>query len=265
MAKFELRIKAREIRRIGESIKEIAKILGVSKSSVSLWCRDIILTEKQIKSLSKRAVEKGLKGRLIGIQGNRDKKRKAVDEAKEWALNELCHFDKRDLLIAGIALYWAEGGKSVYTGTFHFSNSDPRMITLMCEWLNIFFGVTKKDFQPRISINEIHSSRIEKVKKFWSELLIIPVLSFPVTFIHTKQKKVYENHDNYFGVLSLRFKKSTFIRYKVLALIEALILENKARNENIISPVGVAQLVEHRTHKAEVSWVRPPPPTQNCL
>ena len=230
MAKFELRIKAREIRKTGESIKEIAKILGVSKSSVSLWCRDIILTEEQIRSLNKRVVENGVKGRLIGAEGNRNKKRKAIAMAKEWALNELCRFDKRDLLIAGIALYWAEGGKTVYTGAFHFSNSDPRMITLMCEWLSVFFGVVKEDFQPRISINNIHVSRIEKVKKFWSDLLTLPVSSFPVTFIQTKQKKVYENHDNYFGVLSLRFKKSTFIRYKVLALIEALIFENSKRN-----------------------------------
>lgn len=78
---------------------------------------------------------------------------------------------------------------------------------------------------------------------FWSELIKIDRTRFKISFIHTKQKKVYENYDTYYGLLSLRVKKSTFIRYKILALIEALILENFKRKE-YQSSVGVAKLVK---------------------
>jgi|FLYN01.1.fsa_nt_gi transposase len=38
--KKEEREKARELRRAGHSVKEICRMLGVAKSSVSAWVRD---------------------------------------------------------------------------------------------------------------------------------------------------------------------------------------------------------------------------------
>lgn len=56
MAKSKERNKAIEFRRKDESIKRIAKILNVSKGSVSLWCADIELAQKQTKKLHERIV-----------------------------------------------------------------------------------------------------------------------------------------------------------------------------------------------------------------
>lgn len=49
MAKSKEKNKALILRQNGESIKDIAKRLKISKSTVSLWCRDIKLTSEQIK------------------------------------------------------------------------------------------------------------------------------------------------------------------------------------------------------------------------
>ncbi len=54
MAKFEERIKAREMRRLGWSVRQIAIELGVSKGTSSRWCMDVRLTEEQQKTLLKR-------------------------------------------------------------------------------------------------------------------------------------------------------------------------------------------------------------------
>jgi DNA invertase Pin-like site-specific DNA recombinase len=54
MAKTKERNKARRMRAMGESIKDIARILDVSVSSVSIWCRDIKLNDLQIKRLDKK-------------------------------------------------------------------------------------------------------------------------------------------------------------------------------------------------------------------
>ena len=48
MAKSLLRFKARELRRSGKSIKNIAIELKVAKTTVSYWVKDIILTENQL-------------------------------------------------------------------------------------------------------------------------------------------------------------------------------------------------------------------------
>ena len=49
--KLELKLKARELRKNGLSVKAIQEKLKVSRSSVSLWVRDIKLTRKQLEKL----------------------------------------------------------------------------------------------------------------------------------------------------------------------------------------------------------------------
>lgn len=232
------------MRKEGESIKGIALILGVSKSSVSLWCRDIVLTEEQMVFLKKEKIKGGMAGRIKGTESNKKKKLDSIAEAEKQAKAMLGKVESRDLLIAGIALYWGEGSKAESTGKLGFSNSDPRMITFMLEWLQEFFNVSPSDLYLRIFINIIHQPRIEKVKDFRASLIGIERSCLAVTYIKTPQKKVYENYDSYYGVLSIRVKKGTFIRYKVLALISALILENDRRKEYSSPFVGVAKLVK---------------------
>lgn len=62
MPKYILRSKARAMRMKGESVKNIARTLSVSKSSVSTWVRDITLTVEQLQSLKNRE----LKGSELG-------------------------------------------------------------------------------------------------------------------------------------------------------------------------------------------------------
>jgi transposase len=44
MSKVLEKARARRYRKEGKSIKEIARLLGVSSSSVSIWCADLRLT-----------------------------------------------------------------------------------------------------------------------------------------------------------------------------------------------------------------------------
>ena len=57
MAKSRDKIKARKLRKKGESIKKIANLLNISTSTVSLWCRDVELTNIQIDNLRKRQTD----------------------------------------------------------------------------------------------------------------------------------------------------------------------------------------------------------------
>lgn len=66
MAKFRERIRARKLRTQGLSVKNIATQLKVSKSTASLWVRDIILSLEQLEKLQQRRIKAGEKGRLLG-------------------------------------------------------------------------------------------------------------------------------------------------------------------------------------------------------
>ncbi|MCR4334498.1 MAG: hypothetical protein NUV47_02090 [Patescibacteria group bacterium] len=221
MAKFDLRLKALKRRRIGESIGHIAKELNVSKGTVSLWCSDIELTEKQKEILAKKSNLASLDGRMRGVETNRKKRLDTISRYEKDGKEFTGCLSSRDKMLIGVALYWAEGSKK--KGVFSFVNSDAVIVKCVSRWLNDVMGVSKEDFIPRVAINEMHRKRIEKVLNFWSNLLELPRSQFRNTFfIKTVQKKVYENYDTYYGTLVLRVRNSTHLKYRILGLIEGL-------------------------------------------
>lgn len=231
MSKFQYKNEVFKLRRQGWSLNDIAEHLSLSKSTVSLWCKEIKLTKSQVKKLYEKMVSSGHKGRMMGAMINRKKKQDNQELALKWANNSMEHFSLNDLLYVGISLYWAEGSKSD-KHQLCFVNSDPNMILFMYYWFQNVFGVNRNDFILRLSINEIHRYREDEVLSFWVNLLNSKKSCFRKTvFIKTRQKKVYENHNRYYGLLSLRLKKSSVIKYKILALV------------NVMRQAGVAQVV----------------------
>ncbi len=221
MAKFQERIKAREKRRNGESIGDIAKLLDVSKGTVSRWCSDLKLTKKQENRLREKVRKAGHYGRQKGAEMNKRKKIERINLFRVLAKKNYSRINKRELNLIITALYWAEGSKT--RPRFSFSNSDPDMIKLVAHWLEVIEGISKNDLVVRVHINQVHRDRIEKVLKFWSSLLELPVSHFkPTSFIKTSSKKIYSNHDSYYGVLVLRVRRSSDLVYKMLGQIDVL-------------------------------------------
>jgi hypothetical protein len=221
MAKYTERIKARALRRTGESIIKIAKTLLVSKSTVSMWCNDIVLTEQQQQKLVTTSLRGSAKGRMMGAETNKKKKMEVIARYKQEGLKFVGRLSTRDLTIIALSLYWSEGSKT--RGAFSFVNSDPFMIKCIYKWLQDSVGLKDDDFIPRVAINEMHRTRINKVLRYWSNLLKLPRRQFRATFfIKNIQKKTYDNYETYFGTLVLRVRKSTNLKYKILGLIEGV-------------------------------------------
>ena len=89
--------KALAMRKQGRSINDIAKKLYLSKSTVSIWCRGVNLSEKQKKILAEKSEEGRKRGRLIGAKINREKKLSKVEFFKKKALEDIKQISKRDL------------------------------------------------------------------------------------------------------------------------------------------------------------------------
>ena len=51
MAKSLKKIKALKLRQSGMSIKEIASTIGISRSTASVWCREVVLSKSQKEKL----------------------------------------------------------------------------------------------------------------------------------------------------------------------------------------------------------------------
>ncbi len=221
MAKYELRIKARDSRAKGKSVRKIAGELGVSKSTVSLWVRDIILSVEQMDRLLQIALKGAALGRFRGALLQKERRLKIIEDAKAFGKNALTNITEREFLIAGLALYWGEGSKK--SGEFSFCNSDPEMVKFLILWLRKGFNVEIKDLKCSVGINEIHVGREEIVRKFWSNFLGIPLNQFTKTsFKKTTNKKVYQNYNEHYGTIRIKVAKSGAIYYKIIGLIEGL-------------------------------------------
>lgn len=126
-AKDDLRDRARELRLQGWTYDQIQVELGCSKSSISLWVRDLPKPERrepteQAKLAARKRWEQELAVRDEGRQ-----------RTKAKAAQEIGELSDRELFITGVALYWAEGTKDkphARRERVTFVNSDPSMIRL---------------------------------------------------------------------------------------------------------------------------------------
>src|SRR3989344_6099101 len=123
MAKSQLRLQARALRLRGLGIKAIAHTLGVSTCTASLWCRDIPLSVKQIETLQTNARNPYYGKRGVYLQKQKQLKEEKINKLFGEGIAEVASLTPRELFIAGVALYWAEGFKK--DNLMGFSNSDP--------------------------------------------------------------------------------------------------------------------------------------------
>jgi len=221
MAKSLFRIKACDLRKQGMGIKTIAHQLDVSSSTVSLWCRDVILTQKQIQLLQKNARDPFFGKRLEYIQNKQKKRIEKIRFLREEGVKDIGQLSKRDLFISGISLYWAEGFKK--DNLVGFANSDPQMIVIFIRWLLNCCNITKDRIKCRLGVNETYKQKIKELERYWSHAIDIPLSQFQKPYIQKVQwKKQYDNPEEYHGVLRIRVSRSTDLLRKIHGWIEGI-------------------------------------------
>jgi len=177
--KLELKLKAKELRKKGLSIKEIQKKLKVSRSSVSLWVRDVELSKKQIEKLYLNKKTGALKGSIIAARNKIQKREKLTERLTQKGIKDIGKLSKRDRFITGVALYFAEGNKN--DSNVVFSNTDPLAIVFMVNWLREICRVPEEKFRGALYIHDNLNEK--KAKRFWSNLTEIPLHQFTKTYI----------------------------------------------------------------------------------
>lgn len=217
--KIENKFKAQELRKKGLSYREILQTIPVSKSTISLWCRDIKLTNKQKLRLLNNKQFGQKKGSIIAAENKRNARIERTKNIRILAKKDVGKIMNRDKFIAGIALYAAEGTKG--DGKAAFANSDPQLIKFMMIWFKTFSKISLEKFRGSIWLHEGLNEK--KAKDYWSNLTGIPKNQFHKTYvakIKINSKKVRKNIHQY-GVFSIRFSDSSTHR-KIMGWISAV-------------------------------------------
>lgn len=175
--KRQERDKARELRGQGMSMNEIVSQLGVSKASVSLWVRDVVLTDKQRSTLTRRgfSVSAIEKRRVSRIANTQKRHRVVIDTAKE----SIPALSKHELRLVGSALYWGEGGKNI-RGLATLSNSDPEVIKIMMRFFSEICEVPPEKFRGHI--HTFSHLSVKEAETYWSKTSGISLKQFYKTY-----------------------------------------------------------------------------------
>jgi transcriptional regulator with XRE-family HTH domain len=165
--------RARELRAQGWTYTEIMAELGVSKSSVSLWCRDVPVDEAVWSARARANRNEGARNRAP----NRLQvaKQAEIEACRRQAAALIGELSDRDLLIAGAALYAGEGSKTDGYGV-RFANSDPRMISLFMAWFRRFCEVDESRLRMRLYLHQ--GLDLDGANRHWSKVTGIPVAQF---------------------------------------------------------------------------------------
>jgi len=148
----------KELRANGMSVREIAKELNCSKSSVSYHCKGTTNNTRKTNNLpgSKKAKE---------IWENRIQD-VCADARARW--DEL----KSDPVFMGfLGIYWGEGNKAsgsseIGTGVVGITNNDHQLVLKVCDQLRT---MTIKNLKADVIFYRNHNP--VKCKKFWQDLL----------------------------------------------------------------------------------------------
>ncbi|MEU1701770.1 helix-turn-helix domain-containing protein [Streptomyces pseudogriseolus] len=199
-AKDDLRARARQLRLQGWTYDQIQVELGCSKSSISLWVRDLPKPERRAPSEQARLANRLRWEHELAV---RDEQRRRTKEA---AALEIGPLSDRDLFLAGVALYWAEGAKDKpyqRRENVLFVNSDPGVITLYLAWLDLL-GVERDRLRYRVMIHM--TADVEGAKRYWADLVGVDVSTFQKTTIKKHNPTTVRKNvgDTYRGCLVVR-------------------------------------------------------------
>lgn len=217
-------------RKKGYSYREIRGEVPVAKSTLSLWLQGIELSPEQIQRIKSRTREALIKRRFNLPNWNREKRQKEITVIRVKAKKEINLLSKRDFLIAGIMLYWAEGRKG--GSEVQISNADPLLIQFMMSWFRTFMPISEDRFVASIHYHEGQNE--DQIKKFWSEMTNIPLEYFQKSF-KKPPSTGHRTHYLQWGVVRVRIRRSAGLYHQIAGWKDGLI-QNIIFGSNNVRP-----------------------------
>jgi transcriptional regulator with XRE-family HTH domain len=206
-AKDDSRARARELRDQGLDYEEIAGALGVSKSSVSLWVRDMPRPDRlSYEECRKRSAE----GSRLYWEAERPAREAEREAVRAAAAGQIGVLSEREILIAGAIAYWCEGTKSKphrRQECVVFINSDPGLIKFFLLFL-FEAGVEPTRLRFRVHIHE--TADVSAAEQFWRDVTAADPAQFQRTTLKTHNPRTIRKNvgADYHGCLIVKVRQS---------------------------------------------------------
>jgi hypothetical protein len=161
--KLEAQQQARRMRAENMTLADIAAVLGVSRSSVSLWVRDVPFTPSTRRYGPQRRTHPAHTAKL-----------RQIEELDRLGIQRIGTLGEHAFLVAGVALYAGEGAKG--DGVVKFANTDARMIAFFCAWLRRVFVIDESRLRVHVYLHE--GLDLEAADRHWARVTGVPRTQF---------------------------------------------------------------------------------------
>lgn len=196
---FHLKEEDMVLRKQGTSMTIIERNLGIARSTLSNWLRDVPLTEQQRTKLMRNSQDGWAKARVNAVKAHRVQKAQRLLKARREATETLDRIELTDevLDLAFAMLYLGEGAKN---GTTSLASSDPVILRFVLTVLRRNYGVTP--MMLRCDLHLRMDQDADELKAHWSGQLGVPIERFKYVAFD-KRSEGKPTYDHYKGVCVL--------------------------------------------------------------
>jgi hypothetical protein len=220
----ELYEEALRLRRRGCTVPEIARQVGVARSTAYQWVRHLPIDRDSDEARARRRAHSKVMTDAQWSQHRavRDAARgETVAKAAAW-VKQLRH---RELVLVGAAIYWCEGGKAKpwrpNDCRVKFINSDPALVLLFLRFVEAL-GVAPTALRFRVSIHE--SADEAEAVRWWADLVGAPADDFQRSTLkrHRPETKRQNVGDGYRGCLTVYVLRSSRLYWKIEGIMKGM-------------------------------------------
>lgn len=192
----ELKETAIALRMTGMSMTVIERRLGIARSTLSGWFKNIELTEEQRVSLMKNKQDGWAKARLNAVASHRAQKVMRLLHAKQEAMTTLDSIELSPAVLdlAFAMLYFGEGAKS---GVTSIASSDPVILRFVLTVLRLNYQITSDMIRCDLHLRMDQDANV--LKQYWSNELKLPIERFKYVAFD-KRSSGKPTYDHYHGV-----------------------------------------------------------------
>lgn len=212
---YELKEKARFLRKQGFSIGKIENDLGIPRSTLSGWLRDIELTKKQKGKLLQNQKDALVEARKKAVLWHNAQKNKRLREAEDAAKKTLENIDIANHAFLDLALaflYLGEGSKR--HAETALGSSNPDILKFFLVGLKNIYDVDASKIKCELYLRADQDP--DKIRRYWSRTLDIPLDNFKQINIDKRTAGI-ATYSYYKGVCNLRCGKVA-IQRKLVSL-----------------------------------------------
>ena len=211
-----------QLRLHGKSYTQIQHALkGISKSTLSNWLSDVVLSGKAQQRLQERFKNKSFEGLLKRNKNQTRLAQERMQKSQTEAAQEIKSLTKKELFYIGIALYWAEGykrpilknGRESTAHPIALTNSDANLIKIFIKFLREICNVPQEKIKANLRI--FKHINVKNALSYWSKETGIPKENFSKTYIGTSRSSMNKRPFNRlpFGIIQIRINNTRLFHH----------------------------------------------------